>query len=70
MDKGEKRFYTVNEIAIIMGISLATAYEGLRTGQIPAHQVGRRWIISRTAFDYWFGDYPNGGDSSERMVGC
>lgn len=70
MDKGEKRFYTVAEIATIMGISPATAYEGLRKGQIPAQQVCRRWIISRTGFNYWFGEYPSGEDGGDSVVGC
>lgn len=56
MDKHEKSTYTVKEIAEIMDTGLATVYSGLKQKQIPARQVGRRWIIPRAAFDQWFGE--------------
>ncbi len=45
--------YTVPEVAGLLGISRATAYAMLRQGEIPARQIGSRWIIPRRRFDAW-----------------
>jgi excisionase family DNA binding protein len=45
--------YTVPEIAALLGISRATAYALLRTGDIPARRIGSRWIIACRRFDLW-----------------
>ena len=69
-DDGERKVYLVCEIADMMGVSVATVYAGLSKGQIPARRVGSRWIISRTGFNYWFGEYPSGEDDSDNVVDC
>ena len=45
--------YTVPEVAALLGISRATAYALLRTGDIPARRIGSRWIIACRRFDLW-----------------
>ena len=45
--------YTVPEIAALLGISRATAYALLRTGDIPDRLIGSRWIIACRRFDLW-----------------
>jgi excisionase family DNA binding protein len=45
--------YTVPEVATQLGISSATTYVLLRTGQIPARRIGSRWIIPCRRFDAW-----------------
>ena len=58
MEKETKRFYTVKEVAKIMGICLSIAYDRLRTGEIPVgFKLGRRWLIPKVRFDEWWGDH-------------
>jgi excisionase family DNA binding protein len=45
--------YTAPEVAEMLGISRATVYVLLRSGEIPARRVGSRWIIARRRFDSW-----------------
>ena len=45
--------YTVPEVAALLGISCATTYTLLRTGEIPARRIGSRWIIARRLFNAW-----------------
>ena len=45
--------YTVPEVATLLGISRATTYVLLKSGEIPARRVGSRWIIARCRFNAW-----------------
>ena len=45
--------YTVEEVAVMLGIARGVAYESVRTGEIPATRVGRRWLIPRRRFHAW-----------------
>nr|CUV20553.1 protein of unknown function [Ralstonia solanacearum] len=42
---------TVDEAAACLGISRPTAYEGVRTGQIPSVRIGRRILVPRAALE-------------------
>jgi excisionase family DNA binding protein len=42
---------TVEEAAATLGISRASAYEGVRRGEIPAIRIGRRVLVRRVALD-------------------
>jgi excisionase family DNA binding protein len=42
---------TVEEAGRILGIGRASAYEGIKKGQIPAIRVGRRLVVPRTALE-------------------
>ena len=44
---------TYTEIAEVLGYSKDFVLGALRRGEIPAHKVGARWIISRTQFYRW-----------------
>ena len=48
---GEKKVLTVMEAAEELGISRGSAYEAVRSGQIPTIRIGRRLIVPRAAFD-------------------
>jgi excisionase family DNA binding protein len=43
--------YTIPEVAQLLGISRATAYECVRRGKIPALSLGRRKVVPRSALD-------------------
>lgn len=43
--------FTVAEAAELLGISKGTAYEYVRTGQLPAVRLGRRLVIPKHRFD-------------------
>jgi excisionase family DNA binding protein len=45
--------YTVPEVAALLGISRATTYVLLKSGEIPARRIGSRWIIARCRFNAW-----------------
>jgi len=42
---------TVEEAGAALGISRASAYEGVRRGEIPAIRIGRRVLVPRVALD-------------------
>ncbi len=46
-----RKTLTVEEAARELGIGRGLAYEGVRTGAIPAVRVGRRLIVPRAALD-------------------
>jgi len=39
----------VKEVSKVLRISLGTVYNGIRTGEIPAFKVGRRYLIAKKA---------------------
>lgn len=41
----QKLTLTVEEVAVVLGVSRSTAYEGVRTGQIPSIRIGRRVLV-------------------------
>lgn len=45
--------YTVKEAARLLSISVSTAYALVRSGDIPAERLGRRWVIPRVRFHAW-----------------
>ena len=45
----ERLTYTIDEAAIILGISRSTAYECARRGQIPFIRLGRRLVVPAAA---------------------
>ena len=47
------RRLTVRELARKIGVPLSAAYKGLRSGQIPARRVGRRYVIVPEVIDRW-----------------
>lgn len=41
------------EIASRLGIDLQSVYGLLSRGEIPSTKIGRKWLISRQAFERW-----------------
>lgn len=46
-----RKTYTVREAAEILGISNNSAYEGVKSGEIPSVRVGKRILIPKAALD-------------------
>ncbi len=47
----QKRTYSVEEAAKILGIGRSAAYQALRTGEIPAIRIGRRLLVPVQALE-------------------
>ncbi len=47
----QKRTYTVEEAGEILGIGRSAAYQGVRTGEIPAIRIGRRLLVPVQALE-------------------
>ena len=45
--------YTVDDVAALLGVARGVAYDNVRSGQIPAVRVGRRWLVPRGRFHAW-----------------
>lgn len=62
--------YTVKEVAVMLSLSVSSAYTLVRSGQIPAERLGRRWVVSRSRFHAWLdgssGDLAATGTDSPR----
>ena len=46
-----KKVYTVNEVAKMLGVSRGTAYECVKTGELPHIKLGRRIVVPIAAFE-------------------
>jgi excisionase family DNA binding protein len=46
-----KRFYTVHEVAELLGVSAPTIYREIRAGRFPAIRVRGRYVIPAKALD-------------------
>ena len=51
MEKSGRACYSVEEGAEKLGVNVKTAYEGIKTGQIPSIRIGRRILIPKVPFD-------------------
>ncbi len=54
MSDDDRRAYTPEEVARMLGLHLNSVYAMLKAGDIPAVRVGRKWLISKRRFDAWF----------------
>ena len=43
--------FTVEEAAEVLGIGRNSAYEGVRTGEIPSVRIGKRILVPRAALE-------------------
>jgi len=53
MSSTDRRAYTPEEVARLLGIHLNSVYAMLRSGSLPAVRAGRRWLISKKRFEVW-----------------
>jgi excisionase family DNA binding protein len=44
---------SVNEIARSLGIGRLSVYRLLEEGRLPGIRIGRRWLVTRDAFENW-----------------
>lgn len=49
VDLPDKRMFSVEEAAAILGIGRSTAYQSARTGELPSGRLGHRLLIPRNA---------------------
>lgn len=45
--------YTPNEVAKLLRIRLATVYDLIKCGDLPAIRIGKNYKIPKEAFDSW-----------------
>ena len=50
--------YTVQEVGELLGISRGSAYNRVRTGEIPALRMGRRLLVTRAELEDLLGAAP------------
>ena len=53
MSSTDRRTYTPEEVARLLGIHLNSVYSMLKMGSLPAVRAGRRWLISKKRFEVW-----------------
>lgn len=51
--ENERKTYTVKELAVVLGISLANAYNLVKTEGFPRLMIGNKILIPREALDRW-----------------
>ena len=59
----EKIIYTVDEAAILLGISRPSAYNGIERGEIPHIRIGKRILVPRVALEKLLTNAGNATDS-------
>jgi len=47
MEKAQKQYYSVKELADLLGTSRVTIFKKIKSGQIKGERVGRNYIINR-----------------------
>lgn len=57
--EGQLSFYTINEVADMLGVSRVTVARWCNSGEIPAYRLGRKWKISKAEFDAWLQERKN-----------
>lgn len=61
----EKKTLTVRELSEVLNIGRSTAYEALRSGQIPSVKIGRRLLIPIAALDRFLDAETSAGAASQ-----
>ena len=54
MSDDDRRAYTPEEVARMLGLHLNSVYAMLKCGEIPGVRARRKWLISKKRFDAWF----------------
>jgi excisionase family DNA binding protein len=49
----DDRWFSVDEIAVYLGVKKDTVYKWIDRKKMPAHKVGRLWKFQRTEVDEW-----------------
>ena len=56
LERDERRPYSVDEVAAILGIARGSAYEAVRRGDIPSIRVGKRILVPRARLHAMLGE--------------
>jgi excisionase family DNA binding protein len=67
--RGTRLTYTVPEVADLLGLSVGSTYAAIRAGEIPAKQVGARWVISKERFHAWLNQADDEETNDQQMKG-
>ena len=59
MSDDERRAYTPEEVARMLGLHANSTYSMLKNGELPAVKAGRKWLIAKRRFKAWL----DGGSS-------
>ena len=62
----ETEVLTVKEVAETLGIGINQAYEACEQSMFPCIRFGRRWIISRKAFERWLSTCGSDGQTAKK----
>lgn len=54
----DRAVYTVAQVAELLSLSLGSTYALVRSGEIPARKLGRRWVIPKRRFHTWLDQLP------------
>ena len=57
----EKPFYTLKELAEILGLKPKSMYNLVYSGRLPARKWGGRWIVTRKDFERYLEELPMAG---------
>ena len=49
--RAEKQTYSVDQAAELLGISRGTAYDAVKTGELPVIRLGKRLLVPKAALD-------------------
>jgi excisionase family DNA binding protein len=54
----DRAVYTVKDLAYLLSLPLGATYALIRSGDIPASRLGRRWVMPRRRFEEWLDNLP------------
>ena len=62
----EKPFYTLKELADMLGIKHKSVYNLVYAGKLPARKWGGRWIVTKKDFERFLEELPMAGRPNGR----
>jgi excisionase family DNA binding protein len=51
LEKGDKKYYSAPEVAILLGVSRTAIFKKIRNGQIHAEKIGRNYAIPKEEYE-------------------
>ena len=54
--ENDDRYYTVDEIADLLGVCSRTIYNAIRAGRLKAKRLGRLWRLKRAWVEQFLGE--------------
>ena len=62
----EKPFYTLKELARLLGLKPKSMYNLVYSGRLPARKWGGRWIVTKRDFERYLEELPMAGKTEWR----